>query len=40
VERVLSWLRADVVRTMALLGVARIAELDRSYLDLSRASPG
>ena len=34
VDRVLAWLRADLVRTMSLLGAGRIADLDRSLLDL------
>jgi L-lactate dehydrogenase (cytochrome) len=34
VDRVLEWFRADVVRTMTLLGVERIGALDRSLLDL------
>jgi L-lactate dehydrogenase (cytochrome) len=33
VERVLSWLRDDIVRTMTLLGAASVPELDRSLLD-------
>jgi isopentenyl diphosphate isomerase/L-lactate dehydrogenase-like FMN-dependent dehydrogenase len=31
---VLTWFRDDVRRTLTLLGVARIADLDRSLLDL------
>jgi L-lactate dehydrogenase (cytochrome) len=38
VDCVLDWLRADVVRTMSLLGVGRIADLDRSVLDLPQRS--
>src|SRR4051812_26270932 len=34
VDRVLDWFRNDVARTMTLLGVGRIADLDRSVLDL------
>jgi L-lactate dehydrogenase (cytochrome) len=34
VDRVLEWLQADMVRTMALLGVTRVEDLDRSLLDL------
>jgi L-lactate dehydrogenase (cytochrome) len=33
VERVLSWLRDDMVRTMTLLGAASVPGLDRSLLD-------
>jgi L-lactate dehydrogenase (cytochrome) len=33
VDRVLGWLHADIVRTMSLLGVGRVGELDRSLLD-------
>nr|MDA8045423.1 alpha-hydroxy-acid oxidizing protein [Actinomycetota bacterium] len=33
VERVLEWLAADLRRTMTLLGVGSVAELDRSLLD-------
>jgi L-lactate dehydrogenase (cytochrome) len=32
VDRVLEWFRADVARTMALLGVTSVAELDRDLL--------
>jgi len=32
VDRLLEWFAADVRRTMSLLGVASIADLDRSYL--------
>jgi len=32
VDRVLEWFAADIRRTMSLLGVANVAELDRSYL--------
>lgn len=34
VDRLLGWFRADVTRTMTLLGVGRVADLDRSLLDL------
>jgi L-lactate dehydrogenase (cytochrome) len=34
VQRLLEWFRADLVRTMTLLGVGSIAKLDRSLLDL------
>jgi L-lactate dehydrogenase (cytochrome) len=34
VDRVLDWFRNDVARTMTLLGVGRIGDLDRSLLDL------
>jgi len=34
VDRVLDWFRNDVARTMTLLGAGRIADLDRSLLDL------
>jgi len=33
VDRVLEWFRADIVRTLCLLGVRSIAELDRSLLE-------
>jgi L-lactate dehydrogenase (cytochrome) len=33
VDRVLSWFRADVERTMTLIGAAGIADLDRSLLE-------
>jgi L-lactate dehydrogenase (cytochrome) len=33
VDRVLEWLRADMIRTMSLLGVTTIADVDRSLLD-------
>lgn len=38
VDRVLEWLRADVVRTMGLLGVGRVDQLDRSLLAWPGAS--
>jgi L-lactate dehydrogenase (cytochrome) len=34
VDRVLEWFRADVVRTMTLLGVESVGALDQSLLDL------
>jgi L-lactate dehydrogenase (cytochrome) len=34
VDRVLDWFRADVTRTMTLLGAASIGDLDRTFLDL------
>jgi len=34
VDRVLEWFHADVVRTMTLLGVSTVADLDRDLLDL------
>jgi L-lactate dehydrogenase (cytochrome) len=34
VDRVLDWLHADLVRTMALVGARNVAEVDRSVLDL------
>ena len=34
VDRVLEWLRADLLRTMSLLGAGTVADLDRSLLDL------
>ena len=40
VDRVLAWFHADVARTMALLGTADVAGLDRSLLDLSRLPTG
>ena len=39
VDRVLEWFHADMVRTMSLLGVETVAELDRSLVDLSRVTP-
>jgi L-lactate dehydrogenase (cytochrome) len=35
VDRVLEWFGYDVARTMTLLGVGRIADLDRSLLDIT-----
>ena len=37
VDRVLEWFHADMVRTMNLLGVGSIPELDRSLIDLGTA---
>ena len=37
VDRVLEWFRADIVRTMTLLGAGRIGDLDRALLDLGPA---
>ncbi len=34
VDRVLDWFRADLIRTMNLIGAANIATLDRSFIDL------
>jgi L-lactate dehydrogenase (cytochrome) len=34
VDRVLDWFRADLVRTMSLLGAGTIADLDRSLIEL------
>ncbi len=34
VDRVLEWFRADLVRTMSLLGAASVADLDRSHIEL------
>jgi L-lactate dehydrogenase (cytochrome) len=34
VDRVLDWFSADLVRTMSLLGVATVADLDRSLLEI------
>ncbi len=39
VDRVLDWFRADLVRTMSLLGVGTVADLDRTLLDLTERSP-
>lgn len=38
VDRVLGWFRADIVRTMSLLGVATVADLDRALLDMPNAA--
>jgi L-lactate dehydrogenase (cytochrome) len=34
VDRVLDWLRTDLVRTMSLLGAGTVSDLDRTLLDL------
>ena len=34
VDHVLEWFRADLVRTMSLIGAGSVAELDRSLLEL------
>jgi L-lactate dehydrogenase (cytochrome) len=34
VDRLLEWFRADIVRTMSLLGAGTLGELDRTLLDL------
>jgi L-lactate dehydrogenase (cytochrome) len=34
VDRLLEWFRADLVRTMSLLGVGQVTDLDRSLLEL------
>ena len=34
VDRVLSWFHADLLRTMSLLGVGTVGDLDRSLLEL------
>ena len=34
VDRLLEWFRADVTRTMTLIGCPSIAALDRSFLHL------
>jgi L-lactate dehydrogenase (cytochrome) len=39
VDRVLTWFRADLIRTMSLLGVAAIEELDRALLTLPPGAP-
>jgi L-lactate dehydrogenase (cytochrome) len=36
VDRVLEWFRADLVRTMTLLGVETIADVDRTLIELPR----
>lgn len=38
VDRVLEWFRADLIRTMSLVGAATVAELDRDLLDLTPRS--
>ncbi len=37
VDRVLQWFRADLVRTMSLVGATSVADLDRSLIDLPPA---
>ncbi len=36
VDRVLEWFRADIVRTMSLLGASTVADLDRALLDIPK----
>lgn len=38
VDRLLEWWRADIVRTLSLVGVARIEDLDRSVISVPQAS--
>ena len=38
VDRVLDWFRADLTRTMSLLGAGTVTDLDRSLLDLPNAN--
>jgi L-lactate dehydrogenase (cytochrome) len=33
VDRVLGWFRDDLRRTLSLLGVSSVAELDRTFID-------
>jgi L-lactate dehydrogenase (cytochrome) len=40
VDRMLTWFRNDLVRTMTLLGVSSVAELDRSLLDRPGGAAG
>jgi L-lactate dehydrogenase (cytochrome) len=40
VDRVLDWFRADVVRTMTLLGASSVGELDRSLIESSGPGAG
>lgn len=40
VDRVLEWFRADIVRTLSLIGVGSIDGLDRSVLELGGLPPG
>jgi L-lactate dehydrogenase (cytochrome) len=40
VDRVLDWFRADLVRTLSLLGAGSIGDLDRSLLDLPHRPDG
>ena len=39
VDRVLSWFRDDMVRTMTLLGAPSVADLDGGLLDPNFAGP-
>ena len=39
VDRVLEWFRADLVRTMSLVGAATVADLDRSLIELPERFP-
>ena len=39
IDRVLQWFKADMTRTMSLLGASSIGELDRELVDLSRITP-
>ena len=39
VDRVLDWFRADLVRTMTLLGAATVGDLDHSLLDVPSTKP-
>ncbi len=39
VDRVLEWFRADLVRTMSLVGAATVGDLDRSFIQLPEDSP-
>jgi L-lactate dehydrogenase (cytochrome) len=39
VDRVLSWFRDDLIRTMTLLGASSVADLDRALLDPEFAGP-
>ena len=38
VDRVLEWFRADLTRTMSLLGAGTIGDLDRSLIALPKAT--
>jgi L-lactate dehydrogenase (cytochrome) len=39
VARLLEWFRADIARTMHLIGAADIASLDRTFLDMRKGPP-
>ena len=39
VDRVLGWLRADMIRTMSLLGADSVAALDRTLIDVPNRPP-